>query len=701
MKEELKYKGKDFIVSSIQSPACHNVGAFFTDESEYDATSGNVQQALEAGLIIEDLGANPQSDWDKFVDIMYVPFVFILLLSFLTLIVRYFYKRKKKRIKRERNLDKIETLSLYELNDILNRLDRDINVRTGAKIIGKSEEKIKPRTKIVDKEDSAIINSISVDDKVHKKEIKSYVKDVEIPIRQNESLVNVKNKIEIECERDIIPSQEIIYTSYSLPTCKCNSSYSYYTAPKKNTIVFPYRRCKTNRRGYTEIPFEHKLRESLKEKKNYMVLGDVSILVSEKNQPYEPDIAIVECKYKYGIRVDIEIDEPYSGLDRTPIHYMNCGDTFRDRNLSNIGWIVIRFSEKQIYLEANKCINYIKYILSCIDSSIQLDEIFPTPDKCWTKLEAELMAANLYREKYLNHTFRSVEGGGNVVLFAQTELEKEVASKVIPLDILPCQQNNIDKSSLRFTRDECIAFEPSEHIYIYKGLTQLMPVSEVVQLFFVQFDILLNAERVANREGRNIGSVIEQWAIKGERAKKVGTYLHSLIQSYWLGDDLNYNYKFDYQGYFCKCNEIISLKKEFAYFKQFLLDSAIIPFRSEWTIFDEELGIAGTVDLISRNGDEFDLYDWKRSEKAFPTERIFKYGINGLENVPDIAYYHYAIQLNLYRYILEKKYGVLIRNMYIVVLHSTYRKYHKFQISRMDEEIKKVVKYLRNSYIKK
>lgn len=714
MKEELNYNGEDFIVSSgvaqtqsankvipptykttynpftRQSPIYHNTGKFFTDDSEYDATSGDVQQALEDGLTIEDLRANSQSGWDKFMDIMYVPFVFILLLGFVTLIVRYFCRRKKERIKRDSSYKKA--------NDIPYR---NINVGINTKTIRNSEEEIQQRIKVFDNEKSEIINSISVEDKVSKKEVKSFVKNVEAPISQRERLVNIKNKIEVECEGGIIPFQDIVYTTYSLPTCKDNSSYCYYTAPKKNTIVFPYRRCKTNRRGYTEIQFEHKLRESLKEMTNYMVFGDVSILVSEKNQPYEPDIAIVECKYKYGIRVDIEIDEPYSGLDRTPIHYMNCGDIFRDRNLSNNGWIVIRFSEKQIYLEANKCINYIKYILSCIDSSILFDEIFPTPDKCWTKLEAELMAVNLYREKYLNHTFGSIEREGNIVHFAQTELEKEAASKVIPLDILPYQQNNIDKSSLRFTRDECIAFEPSEHIYIYKGLTQLMPVSDVVQLFFVQFDLLLNAERVASRERRDIGAVVEQWAIKGERAKNVGTYLHSLIQSYWLGNDLNYNYKFDYQGCYCTCNEIISVEKEFAYFKQFLSDSAIIPFRSEWTIFDEELGIAGTIDLISRNGDEFDIYDWKRSEKAFPTERIFKYGINGLENVPDIAYYHYAIQLNLYRYILEKLYGVLIRNMYIVVLHSTYGKYHKFQISRMDEEIKQIVKYLRKSYIKK
>ena len=96
------------------------------------------------------------------------------------------------------------------------------------------------------------------------------------------------------------------------------------------------------------------------------VLGDAAIHLADDYRPYEPDIAIIDNTTGRNIRIDIEIDEPYSGYDRKPIHYIGCGDESRDFNLCNAGWVVIKFAEVDIALEMEECFHRILKLIQCI-----------------------------------------------------------------------------------------------------------------------------------------------------------------------------------------------------------------------------------------------------------------------------------------------------------------------------------------------
>ena len=504
----------------------------------------------------------------------------------------------------------------------------------------------------------------------------------------------VTSRAEKETPKVTIPCEKEIYVKYSLPSNNPTNYYCYYVAPQKGGIVFPYRARKVERRGYTERTFQYRLKQSLAIYRNYKVLGNVSILPAEGYHPYEPDITIVEVEDRFGLRIDIEIDEPYGGLDKTPIHYIGCGDELRDKNLANIGWMVIRFSEKQIHNEADLCINYIKYIISQIDKNVTLlNKSFPTPDKRWTELEAKLKAATKYREKLLCHEFGNMEKDVKEINVTQTEQEKKVASQVRPLDILRVKRN-LDKSSLEFSQDSKLHFEPKEHKYTYNGTRSLTPVSQVLEKFFPVFDSFAKAKEVAYRRGCDMYELLDEWECNGAESREVGTFLHAQIEAYFSNEPVQESTRFIYKGEHIRENRIVSIREELKYFKNFLKENPITPFRTKWHICDLNLGIAGTVDLLCRNGICFDLYDWKRSKKADPNEVVWNYGINGLENIPNIDYYHYAIKQNLYRYILEKNYGIKIANMYIVVLHPINGKYVKYPIKRMEKEIQIIVNKL-------
>ncbi len=515
------------------------------------------------------------------------------------------------------------------------------------------------------------------------------LKDKELPQEQKEKIDLELKTLEEEYKKGVIPEQERVCVSYNLAQCHRTGYYAFYTAPSIGTAVMPYRRRKVELKGYTEENFEFRLRNSLRNSNHYKVIGDVSIQTAEGTHPFEPDIAIVETSGTLGLRIDIEIDEPYGGYDKTPIHYVGCGDEFRDRNLANLGWLVVRFSEKQIFEEPDNCIYYLLQLLNQIDPdfTISCQGTSPTSDKCWTEVEARIMAIQRFREKLLNHEFGKREKDSKVVATPLTELEKEVVHNAKPICMSTTVPHNIDETDMTFTQDSHLSFEPSEHIYLYDGRIQLTAVSNIINQFFVPFDSIGLSERVARRDGVSQCEVLEDWDCKGVESREIGTFLHTQIESFFSNKPMSMTTHFCYNGEFVQVNKDVSIKEEMSYFRNFLRDNPIAPFRTEWHIFDMELKIAGTIDLLCRNGNHFDMYDWKRSRKASPNETVWRNGINGLERVPDISFYHYALQQNLYKFILEKNYGITVENMYIVVLHPLFGNYQKYRISNMPNEI--------------
>lgn len=527
------------------------------------------------------------------------------------------------------------------------------------------------------------------------KKVTEILVNKEIPLSQRNYVQQEIKQLEEEYQKGVIPEQHHVIINYDIAQCVKSGNYAFYTAPAKSTEVYPYRRRKIELRGYSEEAFEAKLRNSLCTP-NFKVLGDVCILTTDGAHPFEPDIAIVETRDNCGLRIDIEIDEPYSGYDKTPIHYVGCGDEFRDRNMANLGWLVIRFSEKQIVQEPENCIFFIHSLLAQIDTEFTCTYpgVLPTPDKRWSEVEAQIMAIQKYREKLLNHEFGQMQKANVVTTSALSDLEKEVARITKPVYVKPSISPNIDRSDLSFKQDTKLVFEPAEHIYLFDGKTQLTAVSNVISQFFPPFDAMGLSYKVALRDDLLQEYVLEQWDCNGKKAREIGTFLHSQIEAFLTNRPISNHTHFSYSGQYINVDEDVSIKEELSYFKSFLSENPITPFRTEWHICDTDLRIAGTIDLLCRNNNSFDIYDWKRSRKASPSERVFHNGINGLEHIPDISFYHYAIQQNLYKYILEKNYGIVVGNMYIVVLHPDLGQYQKFQIPDMTKEIKIICNYL-------
>ena len=105
---------------------------------------------------------------------------------------------------------------------------------------------------------------------------------------------------------------------------------------------------------------------------------------------------------------------------------------------------------------------------------------------------------------------------------------------------------------------------------------------------------------------------------------------------------------------------------EWKYFKEFndSLEKKLTPYRTEWMVWDRELRLAGSVDMLFENPDgTLQIYDWKRSKKVVKENRWASAIVDCISHLPDANFWKYSLQLNTYKWILEKNYGKKVLNL--------------------------------------
>ena len=225
--------------------------------------------------------------------------------------------------------------------------------------------------------------------------------------------------------------------------------------------------------------------------------------------------------------------------------------------------------------------------------------------------------------------------------------------------------------------DESIKLDTETHKYIvndYSRKGECESITTFVKKAFPKFDVESHALRQAVKLGMTTDEVIEMWEQKGRESRELGVELHSKIEKFYKG--------------------INSTDDEtFKLFKTFANSIKLKPFRMEWAVYDWEHKIAGTIDFVDYQNGEYIIYDWKRSEKIIENGmpvKINKYGEKGnypLEHLDNTPYYHYALQLSLYKYILEKNYGMKISDLRLGIFHPTYNKPYVLRMPYLEKEI--------------
>ena len=223
-------------------------------------------------------------------------------------------------------------------------------------------------------------------------------------------------------------------------------------------------------------------------------------------------------------------------------------------------------------------------------------------------------------------------------------------------------------------QDIKIKFIPSTHTYEVDGVC-LDSVTTFVTNCFPKFNAELYAKRKADRLGINYKEILDEWEKKGQESRDLGTAMHKKIEDYYLGKEP-------------------SDDETFKLFLMFANRIKLKPYRTEWAIYDWEYKIAGTIDFVDYQNEEYIIYDWKRSDKlisgnGLPIKKnqYDEKALPPIDHLDDSPYYHYALQLSLYKFILERNYNIKVSKLRLGIFHPTYHKPYILEIPYLEDEI--------------
>jgi len=239
-------------------------------------------------------------------------------------------------------------------------------------------------------------------------------------------------------------------------------------------------------------------------------------------------------------------------------------------------------------------------------------------------------------------------------------------------------------------RDKNITFEEGPHIYTVCGdRGGFTSVTTWNHHHFSDFDADAVITNILNGRKWETDPTYKYYKMTREDIKNMWDKKRDSAAG--AGTKMHYDIECHYNNMTVSNNSV-----EYQYFKQFLSDfSDLNPYRTEWMIYHEELKLSGSIDMIFENPDgTLQIYDWKRCQEIQHETQFGKFAKTScISHLPDTNFWHYALQLNVYKMILEQKYGKRVTKLCLVCLHpdNVYKTYERIEVPFLDTEIKDLV----------
>ena len=278
-------------------------------------------------------------------------------------------------------------------------------------------------------------------------------------------------------------------------------------------------------------------------------------------------------------------------------------------------------------------------------------------------------------------------------------------------------------------RDALITFDAGPHKYTCNGISDYISVTTWNHSHFKPFDadaIIKKMMRDPIRwkkspyYGKTPEEIKASWDLNRDEAAAAGTEMHANIERYYLGEPIVGN---PLQPPLLGDDDDTAciLPKQFMDFVKDHPD--LMTYRTEWMIFDEDVRIAGSIDMVGLGGNPLQppletsvtqatpkinpnspqegvpegvpegarslvLYDWKRCKEIKETNSFKEFAITDcIKHLPDTNFWHYSLQLNTYKAILEAKYDKKVAAMYLVCLHPNLPTYQLLAVPDLSEEV--------------
>ena len=238
-------------------------------------------------------------------------------------------------------------------------------------------------------------------------------------------------------------------------------------------------------------------------------------------------------------------------------------------------------------------------------------------------------------------------------------------------------------------------FYADGHYYECKGKRVGISVTTFIHEYCNEFDAEGMAEKVANRDGKTVQQVLDEWAYKRDFSCEKGTTCHEWSQSLWSGAEykpLLFDESKEYMSALDKIrNQAVNFKNDYQEHLEHLID--------ELPIGSEEFNIASCVDHLFYNKltGGLVLVDYKtNSLMEGYNKKAYKKAMKvPLSHINDDALHHYYIQLSIYKFLIEKYTGLKVDEMFIVYMSENIENYEIIPIPYLYEEVRKILELRR------
>jgi hypothetical protein len=217
-----------------------------------------------------------------------------------------------------------------------------------------------------------------------------------------------------------------------------------------------------------------------------------------------------------------------------------------------------------------------------------------------------------------------------------------------------------------------VVFREDIHKYYIDGEECPISTTGLIGKYHEEFDSDYWAETKAQEYAQRNSHVTAEdvsriWKFMNLHAITEGSCLHNFAELRNNGKILPYPEKHirDIFGYDPLRSSYQMMEEQYRKFHADITGK-LVPIRSELVIGDPEWLIGGMIDQLYWNvkDKEFQIWDWKTNSDL---ELTSKYKMNDpIGMVPDCAYFHYQLQLSIYKLIVERNTNIRIGKMYIV-----------------------------------
>jgi ATP-dependent exoDNAse (exonuclease V) beta subunit len=205
--------------------------------------------------------------------------------------------------------------------------------------------------------------------------------------------------------------------------------------------------------------------------------------------------------------------------------------------------------------------------------------------------------------------------------------------------------------------------------------------------------------------GMTADQIKQLWSDNGSSVSGAGTEMHFNIECFMNNPTLSHPYTHadllaDYNNMFKKeLKEKLAQSQtpEWKFFLKYIEDHPDMkPYRTEWTIYDEDIKLTGSIDMVYEKPDgTLAIYDWKRSKDITRVNNFNEYALTPcISHMPNSNFWHYSLQLNIYKQVLQRKYGKQVSELCLVRLHpdATEETYELISVPDLSKDVDELFK---------